>query len=88
MAAAKDRIGFMDLRKEKFKPTAIKESTWRRLNLARRLIPFYEGERYRIIERALEFYYRYTRVVSNGKERSLLELINEKELSDEIKNKD
>ena len=81
-----DRIHQFDLKREKFKSTGIKESTLRRLTLARRaLYTSFEREAYLVLERALELYYHNTSVFYNGKDWNLLELVNHLEQVNENK---
>lgn len=84
-----DRIHQYELKKEKFKPTGIKESTLRRLNIAREILySSFEREAYLIIERALEMYYHNTSAIYQGRNRNLREAINEMERANEGKTQD
>ena len=76
-----ERIDAENLSKEKFGSAGIKLSTKKRLKRARILMSTsFENDRYLLIERALELYYHNTTVFYGGRDRNLLELINEREV--------
>ena len=75
-----ERIKSFDLLREKFGSAGIKESTKKRLALAKHFMQStFENDSYLLIERSLELFYHNTTVFYGGRDRNLLELINESE---------
>ena len=68
------RVGPFKLSKEPFKPTQLKESTHRRLLIAKEEI--YLKPAYHIIEEALEMYYANTEIDTHQHVGLLLDIVN------------
>lgn len=68
------RIGQFQLSQEPFKPTQLKESTHRRLTIAKQ--EFYNKPAYQIIEEALEMFYANTDVDNFRNAGLLLDIVN------------